>query len=204
MKRLAIYVVSLAVMVGATFTVSAQTASTGKTTADQKFMTKAAEGGMAEVALGRLASEHGGSDAVKQFGQRMVTDHGKANDELTQLAQQKGVSLPTAPDAKDQKLIDRLSKLSGADFDRAYMRAMVRDHNKDVKEFQREAQRGKDADVQSWASKTLPTLQEHQQQAKQLVATVKGKGGSRAARQSSSTEGGSASPSDTGREQSKY
>src|SRR4051812_22006608 len=81
--------------------------------ADDTFVTKAAKGGMAEVELGKLASEKGTSDAVKQFGQRMVTDHGKANDELKSLAQSKNVTLPTDIDAKDKALRDRLMKLSG-------------------------------------------------------------------------------------------
>jgi putative membrane protein len=96
---------------------------------------------------------------VKQFAQRMVTDHGKANEQLTQLAQQKGIALPTDMDAKHKYLIDRLSKLSGAEFDRAYSREVLR---ADVKEFQHQFKSGKDADVKAWAAQTLPVLQEHQ------------------------------------------
>jgi putative membrane protein len=87
-------------------------------------MAKAASGGKAEVELGRLASERGTSDAVKQFAQRIVTDHGKADEELTQLAQRPGIALPSDLDAKHKQLIDRLAKLSGAEFDRAYSRGM--------------------------------------------------------------------------------
>jgi len=159
-----------------------QPAGTGKVPAgDAKFIKQVAIGGKAEVELGRLASERGGSDAVKQFGQRMVNDHGKANEELAQLAQQKGVTLPSDLDATHKKLYDRLSKLSGAKFDAAYAREMVRDHDKDVKEFEREAQRAKDADVKAWVSKTLPTLKEHQQAARQLVANAKAAGSPSAA-----------------------
>jgi len=166
-------------------------ASNGKmASADAKFLTAAAHGSMAEVEMGRLASERGSSDAVKQFGQRMVADHGKASDELKQLAQQKGLVLPTDLDRKDRNAMNKLAKLSGAEFDKAYMKDMVRDHDKDVKEFQREAQKAHDADVKAWAAKTLPVLQEHQQEAKQVAASVGG--GSRMGR--SPSTGGSASP----------
>jgi putative membrane protein len=91
---------------------------------------------------------------------------------LTQLAQQKGIALPADMDAKHKQLIDRLSKLSGAEFDRAYSWEMLRDHDADVKEFQHEAKSGKDAEVKAWAAQTLPVLQEHQRQAHQLTANV--------------------------------
>ncbi len=175
MKRVALYAMAVGLVFALPFASDAQQQK-AKTAAspDQKFITEAATGGKAEVELGKLASERGGSDAVKQFGQKMATDHGKANDELAQLAQQKGITLPTDLDAKHKKLHDRLSKLSGAEFDAAYMREMVRDHDKDVKEFQRESRRGKDPDVKAWAAKTLPTLQEHDQLAKQTQASLKG------------------------------
>jgi putative membrane protein len=142
---------------------------------DEKFMKDAAVGGMTEVKLGQLAEQKASSDSVKQFGKRMATDHGKANDELKQLASQKGVALPADLDRGHQGLYDKLAKLNGADFDRAYMKEMVKDHDKDVKAFRKQADSGKDADLKSWASKTLPTLQEHQQQAKQVSASVQGK-----------------------------
>lgn len=134
-------------------------------TADQTFVTKAAQGGMAEVQLGQLAKDHASSQAVKDFGQHMIDDHSKANDELKSLASQKSVTLPTDLDAKDKAVYDRLSKLNGAAFDKAYMRDMVSDHKKDIAEFQKEANSGKDPDVKAWASKTLPTLQSHLQMA---------------------------------------
>src|SRR5437588_8898549 len=89
--------------------------------ADRTFVRKAAKGGLAEVELDKLATEKASSDEVKKFGQRMVDDHSKANDQLKQLAQQKGVDLPTQPDAKDQATKKRLEKLSGEQFDKAYM-----------------------------------------------------------------------------------
>jgi putative membrane protein len=131
------------------------------TSADHEFVMEAARGGLAEVELGKLASDKASSDQVKQFGQRMVTDHGKANDELKEIAEKKNITLPTDLSAKDKSTHDRLSKLSGAAFDRAYMQEMVSDHRKDVNEFRRESQSGKDPDVKAWAAKTLPTLEEH-------------------------------------------
>lgn len=141
---------------------------------DRKFVMEALKGGMAEVELGKLASEKASSDAVKQFGKRMVDDHGKAGDELKKLAEDKGITPPADLDSKHKKLHDRLSKLSGAQFDRAYVDEMVKDHKKDVKDFQREADKAKDGDVKSWAGKTLPTLQEHLKQVEDLHAQVKG------------------------------
>ncbi len=137
--------------------------------ADQQFMMKAAQGGMVEVELGKLAKDHASSQAVKDFGQQMSDDHGKANDELKDLASKKNVTLPTEVNATDKATMDRLSKLNGAAFDRAYMRDMVMDHKKDVAEFQTEADSGMDPDVKSWAAKTLPTLQHHLQMAQETA-----------------------------------
>ncbi|HEY0408153.1 MAG TPA: DUF4142 domain-containing protein [Pyrinomonadaceae bacterium] len=139
--------------------------------ADQKFAMEAAMGSMAEVELGRLAAQRGSSDAVKQFGQRMVNDHSQANSELMQLASTKGITLPTALDAKHQSQMAKMSQLSGAAFDRAYSKEMVKDHEKDVSLFQKQSMRGGDSDLKSFAAKTLPTLQEHLQMARALNAT---------------------------------
>jgi len=130
-------------------------------TADHTFVMKAAEGGMAEVKLGQLAADKATSEDVKKFGQRMVSDHSKANDELKSLAQQKNITLPTDVNAKDKATYDRFSKLSGAAFDRAYMQHMLADHRTDVNEFKKESTSGKDPEVKAWAGKTLPTLEEH-------------------------------------------
>jgi len=161
-------------LVGLLFAVPAVAAEVPR--GDAKFIKKAAEGNLAEVKLGELAQQRAASDAVKEFGKRMATDHQKAYDELKQLAAQKGVAVDTALDRGHQRVYDRLAKLSGAEFDRAYMKEMAKDHDKDVKAFQKEADKAKDPDVRAWASKTLPTLQEHQQQAKQVLASVQGKG----------------------------
>jgi putative membrane protein len=149
-------------------------AAAGPSAADQTFAKQAAIGGMAEVDLGQLAASKASNPDVKQFGQRMVDDHGKANEELKSWASQKNVKLPTELDAKHKAEHARLEKLSGDAFDRAYMTSMVADHNKDVAEFQRESKSAKDADLKAWAAKTLPTLQDHQKSAKEISAKVSG------------------------------
>lgn len=140
--------------------------------ADEAWVMKVAKGGMAEVGLGKLASEKASSDTVKQFAQRLVTDHGKANDELKSLAATKNLTLPADVGPEHQATHDRLMKLSGAAFDRAYMKAMIDDHVKDVAAFKMEATSGKDADVKAWAAKTLPTLEEHLKMARETNGAV--------------------------------
>jgi putative membrane protein len=140
--------------------------------ADKKFAMEAAQGGLAEVELGHLAAQKGQSDKVKQFGQRMVDDHSKANDQLKSLAGKDSLTLPTSIDGKDQALKDKLSGLSGADFDKTYMQAMVKDHHKDISEFQKEANSGSNADLKGFAAQTLPTLQEHLRMAQDTEQTV--------------------------------
>jgi putative membrane protein len=144
-------------------------------TNDKKFAAQAALGGMTEVQLGQLAADKASSDDVKQFGQKMVTDHTKANEDLKTVASQQKIDLPTSLDSKHQGTIDKLTKLSGADFDKAYVKEMVKDHDTDVKEFQKEAQNGQDTAVRDFASKTLPTLQEHQKTIHDINSKMSGK-----------------------------
>jgi putative membrane protein len=153
---------------------SASSSSAQLSAADKKFVNEAAEGGMTEVQLGQLAADKASSPDVKQFGQRMVDDHSKANDQLKSLAQQKGVTLPTDLDAKDKAMKDKLSGLSGDQFDKMYMQHMVTDHKKDVAEFKKESTSAKDSDVKNWASQTLPTLQDHLKQAQEVNGKVAG------------------------------
>ncbi|HTQ80691.1 MAG TPA: DUF4142 domain-containing protein [Thermoanaerobaculia bacterium] len=129
--------------------------------ADKKFLTEAAQGGMAEVQLGQLAASNASDPDVKAFGQRMVDDHSKANHQLKELAMSKGVALPPEVDRSQKRDYDKLSRLSGPEFDRAYMKMMVSDHKKDVEEFAKEARSARDTDVKAFASSTLPTLQDH-------------------------------------------
>ncbi|MEW6613508.1 DUF4142 domain-containing protein [Thermithiobacillus tepidarius DSM 3134] len=147
-------------------------ASHAQAQADRAFMEMAAQGGMAEVQMGQMATRQAADPDVKQFGQRMVDDHGKANAELKQLAQKKGVTLPDDTDKKHKDIAARLAKLKGAEFDRAYMAAMVKDHQEDVTHFENKAKNAKDADVKAWAGKTLPVLKEHLQMAESLHARL--------------------------------
>jgi putative membrane protein len=149
-------------------------AASGIAAADQAFVKEAAMGGMAEVDLGQLAASKAADADVKQFGQRMVDDHGKANEELKSWASSKGVMLPTELDAKHKAEHAKLEKLSGEAFDKAYMASMVADHNTDVAAFQREAKAAKDPELKAWVAKTLPTLEDHQKSAKEISAKVHG------------------------------
>jgi putative membrane protein len=142
---------------------------------DKKFMMTAAQGGMAEVEMARLALERGSSEEVKTYAQRMVDDHTKANEELMVIAQSKGVALPTAPDAKHTAVKEKMMKLSGAAFDREYvMMAGHKDHEKMEKLFRDESTKGKDADVKGFAAKTLPVVREHLAMARALHGTMMG------------------------------
>ncbi len=145
---------------------STQPRITSSGSEDIEFVLDAAKGGMAEVELGRLAAERAKNDEVKKFAQRMVDDHSRAGDELKSIAESKGIKLPTELEPKDQAVMNRLQKLNGAAFARAYMQAMVSDHTKDLNEFKKEANTGRDTQMKSFASSTLPTLQEHLQQAR--------------------------------------
>jgi putative membrane protein len=137
-------------------------------TSDAEFLTTAARGGMAEVQLGRLAEQNGRSAAVKRFGQRMVADHSRANQELMALAQRKRMTPPEGLGAAHQQTYDRLARLRGSAFDRAYKQAMVQDHQEDLRAFQTEAQNGTDPEVKAFAARTVPVLQEHLRLAEQL------------------------------------
>lgn len=139
---------------------------------DVKFIKSAAQGGMEEVELGRMAAQKGSNPDVKTFGQRMVDDHSKANDQLTQLAGQKGVTLSSTLSPAKKGDVNKLAKLSGAAFDRKYVSMMVEDHKKDVAEFEKAAKKGTDSDLKSWAATTLPTLQDHLKMIEGISATL--------------------------------
>lgn len=136
--------------------------------ADREFVMEAASGGLMEVALGKLAQSNGASAQVKQFGQMMVTDHSKANTQLKAVAAKKDLTLPATPAEKHQKMIDEMKTKKGADFDKAYVDMMVDDHKEDVSKFEDEAEKGNDADVKEFASKTLPVLKKHLEQIQKI------------------------------------
>ena len=143
-------------------------ASDSTATASNDFMMQAAQAGLAEVELSRIAQTNAQDPAVKKFAQMMVADHTKANDQVKALASKKGVTLPTAPDAAHQAEIQRVKGLKGADFDAEYIRIMVQDHEKAVGLFQSQAQAGTDAEAKALAAQTLPTLQAHLQAARDI------------------------------------
>lgn len=130
------------------------------------FMVKAADGGMTEVEMGKLAQQNAKSPRVKSFGAMMVKDHTKANDELKPLATKKSVTIPAVMSNEHQMHYDELKKLSGAEFDKKYMDMMVKDHNEDISLFQDAADKSPDAEVKAFASKTLPVLKMHLDSAK--------------------------------------
>ena len=123
--------------------------------------------------MGELAKDHASNAAVKEFGQRMVDDHTKVNDELKSIAGRKSITLPAEMGAAEQAAYDRLSKLNGAAFDRAYMADMVKDHRADITEFRRESEHGADPDLKAFAAKTLPTLEEHLRKAEEAQRQLK-------------------------------
>lgn len=155
---------------------STKTSSSKLSSADSDFIKEAAQGGMMEVELGKTAQDKASNEKVKEFGKRMEQDHSKANDELKKIASDKGVQLSSDLDKKHKSKMDKLTKLSGAEFDRQYMRDMVSDHKDDIKKFQNEADKGKDADLKKFASQTLPTLKEHLQLAESTADAVKSSG----------------------------
>jgi len=143
---------------------AADTASTGASSLSEKdktFMKKAAKGGTMEVAMGEVAEQKAQSEDVKSFGKRMVTDHGKANDELKSIASKKGVQLPSK---------EHNTKWTS---DKAYMDMMVKDHEKDLAEFKEEASGGSDPDLKKFADDTAKMVQEHLDLAKETQGKLK-------------------------------
>ncbi|MEO8861367.1 MAG: DUF4142 domain-containing protein [Ginsengibacter sp.] len=133
------------------------------------FAVKAANGGMMEVDLGKLAEQKGVSKGVKDFGAMMVKEHSKLNDELKSLAAAKNITLPTTVGSDMQKQIDDLSKDTAREFDKNYIDKMVSDHNDDIDLFEKTAKNSKDSAFRNFAVKALPTLYKHLGAAKAIV-----------------------------------
>jgi putative membrane protein len=150
-----------------------KTDSSATVMADTTFAAKAAVGGMAEVALGKMAAAKSSDSKIKEFGQMMVMDHGKANAELMSIAKAKNITLPATLDAEHQAKSDSLSKLSGKDFDVAYVNAMIEGHKKTLALMQSEAANGKDADLKAFAAKTAPVVQTHLDKIQQIHDSMK-------------------------------
>lgn len=136
---------------------------------DREFVTKASASGLAEVNLSNLAARRASTPEVRSFAQRIIADHTRANRELLGLANDKGWSLARAMDDQHQKLFDKLGKMDGADFDRAYMDGMVKDHEDAVKLFDQESKDGSDDTLKTWAGRTLPALKMHLKMAQEIA-----------------------------------
>src|SRR4028119_655501 len=147
-----------------------QTSPNSLSSRDRTFVMQAGQLSMMEVELGRLAVQRGSSPGVKQYGQEMVEDHTRANQELMQLAMQKKVELPTEMSTQNTTLIDRLSGLSGKSFDTAYKQAMIDSHNQAIALFQAQSQQGQDPQLKAWATQKLPNLQAHLEMVNQMLA----------------------------------
>jgi putative membrane protein len=141
--------------------------------ASRSFLTEAIQGNLAEVQMGQLAQKNGSSDAVKQFGQMLVKDHSESNQEAMSVASSMGVSAPTQPNSKQKATYNRLAKLTGEQFDRAFAKDMVADHKSDIKAFEKEATKNDAAG--NFAKDTLPTLRKHLQAAESLQPTTAGR-----------------------------
>lgn len=161
---------------------AAQSARTGSAKADlaradRRFIETAAMSGMAEVEMGKMAQQKASNAQVKEFAQRMVTDHTKSNSELMSMASSKGVQPPVALDRSHRNDTEKMGKSSGADFDREYMARQITDHRKSVGDFKKAADSAKDPELKAWAAKSLPTLEEHHKMALTLHDSVKGRAG---------------------------
>jgi putative membrane protein len=153
-----------------TNTPTGSTASTNMTLSksDSTFIMKAAAGGLMEVQLGNVAQQNAMNARVKNFGQMMVNDHSKANDELKSLASSKGITLPSDLPGDKMKHVDAMKNMKGNSFDTHYMSMMVNDHKEDISEFEKASKTAKDPDLKNWATKTLPTLKTHLDSAKAI------------------------------------
>jgi putative membrane protein len=128
---------------------------------DSDFYKKAAEGGLAEVEMGKLAQKKSDNPSVKDFGAMMVKDHTAANDKLKGIADSKNIKLPTSPSVAQMASKTKLEVLTGKTFDKSYIKGMIKDHKEDLKLFKHEASSGQDAQAKAFAAATLPTLQMH-------------------------------------------
>ena len=154
---------------------------------DHDFLVKAAQSGMMEVEAARLAQEKATSNEVKEFARKLEQNHQKANDQLKQIAADKNVQLP-ADMGKHAAMIEKVRNLSGDKFDKEYMKMQVKHHKSDVSTFQKHADKSMDSDVKAFASATLPTLQQHLQEAQQLQGSTRGRSAPAESTKDSSTD----------------
>ncbi len=150
------------------------TQSTGNLAkADMKFLRDVGKDNNFEIQASQLAAQKASNPEVKDFAQKLVNDHTQLSNDLSGLAQNKGVTLSSSLEKRDQKELNTLNKYSGKKFDREYMKQMVRDHKEDIKDFQKEAKTGKDSDLQNFASNHISALQGHLSMAQDLEKRVK-------------------------------
>jgi putative membrane protein len=138
---------------------------------DAEFVKKAASGGKLEVQLGRHVAQHASNPDVRAFGERMVKDHGAANQQLEDVARKAGLTLPSEMEEKHRQMVEKLTALRGEELDRAYMKEMVEDHEHDVADFRKQADQA-ESEVDRWAARTLPTLESHLAQAEKISKQI--------------------------------
>jgi putative membrane protein len=169
MKNCLGFIPICAALVALSLPAGAQTTTAPLSHHDKSFIEKAAKSGEEEVALSQIALQRAADPQVKEFAQMMVTDHTGANTELTSLASARSVEIPAASDHE----INKWSQKTDKDFDEDYMEKMVKDHKEAVELFQKEADKGEDADLKAFAAKTLPALQSHLERAKEIKKSLK-------------------------------
>ena len=162
----------IAAVVGA-LTLSHAALASGLDNKDTEYLQKSAQGLMAEVQMGQMAQKQAADERVKEFGKRMVDDHGKDLQAVKQLASQKNVTLPDSPDDKQKREADKLSKLSGKDFDKEYVKYEMKDHKEDVKENAKEMKKAADPDVKKFASEEYQTVSGHKKMIDEIHAGLK-------------------------------
>jgi putative membrane protein len=168
MKKAYVLIVALVSVIGLSAVLLAQEKGEKKTIPDRGFMMHAARDGIFHVEAGKLAVQRASSEDVKKFGQHAIDHHTQMNNELSQLASKKGVTLPKKMGKKDQEALDKIAKLSGPEFDKAYLKMEIEHHSKDLPTFQKEAKDGKDPDVKAWAAKTISAIEEHLKMARDI------------------------------------
>ena len=161
MKKAGVLLVALVFVIGWSSLLWAQEKGERKTVPGARFLRYAAADGLFHVEAGKLAVQRASSEDVKKFGQHAIEHHSQINDELMNLASTKGVTLPKKMTKREREVLDKIAKLSGPDFDKAYIKIEASHHSRDLSVFQKEAKDGEDPDVKAWAAKTLPTIEEH-------------------------------------------
>jgi putative membrane protein len=139
---------------------------------EAKFIREAAAGSMAEIEFGKMAKERAGSEQVKELAEKLEEDHSKSLEKLKEIAQSNNIDVPSDLPSKQQKTTDRLSKLSGSEFDAAFVREVHKHHNKDISKYKKMQNRARNEELKEYVSNTLPKLQEHHDAAQTLRSSI--------------------------------